>query len=205
MSHKVVVLDVDGVLVVPEEPFSWRYARDNGLDRALFSPFFQGEFQDTLIGKADLRQLLQANLHLWQWNDSVDELMRLWFESENIPNTPIIAAVRGLKHHGVARYFATNQEKYRAEYIRTRVFDNDLFDGDYVSADIGLKKPDPQFFQHVLDDLQIKHPGIVARDILLVDDTLEHVKSAKSLGFDAAHYNEQSAESIQQIIAEATN
>lgn len=205
MIYRAVVLDVDGVLIVPEEPFSWRYARGRGLDKGVFRPFFQGPFQDALVGKADLKELLEQNLYLWQWTGSVDELMQQWFDSEHVPNPPMMSAVKALNSCGVACYFATNQEKYRGQYMRSVVFDDGMFDGDYISADIGLKKPDPRFFQHILNDLQAKHPGITPQEILFVDDTAEHVQSAKSLGFDARHYTEQSATSVQQLINNITN
>ncbi len=196
-----MVFDVDGVLVTPDEPFSWKYARDNNLDRAMFRRFFSGEFQDAIIGKADLRQLLQKNLDMWQWNGSVDELMYLWFESENVPDHAMLDIVRRLRAEGVGCYFATNQEAYRAQYMRGVMFDHDLFDGDYVSADMGFKKPDPQFFHYVINDLQTKHPGIKPSEILFIDDTEEHVQSAALLGMDARHYSPQSKQSIITAIS----
>lgn len=200
MARKVVVLDVDGVLNTPNEPFSWSYAREHGLDKTVFRPFFQGAFQDTLIGKADLRELLKADLENWRWSGSVDELLLLWFDTEHVPNQPMVSAVNKLKSREIACYFATNQDKRRAKYMRSVMFGEGMFDGEYVSAEIGVKKPDQAFFKYMLNDLTAKYPGLTPSDILFIDDTPEHVQAAKKLGFDAHHYTKQSAETIHQIL-----
>lgn len=52
------------------------------------------------------------------------------------------------------------------------------FDGFYLSHEIGMRKPDPEIFEFVLQ----KH-DLNAEDCLFIDDTKEHILSAESLGF----------------------
>ncbi len=42
---------------------------------------------------------------------------------------------------------------------------------------MGLLKPDPQFFHHILSQL-----GEVPSDCVFIDDTQEHVESARGVG-----------------------
>ncbi|MFM8472826.1 MAG: HAD family hydrolase [Candidatus Kapaibacterium sp.] len=55
-----------------------------------------------------------------------------------------------------------------------------LFDALYLSYDIGLRKPSPRIFRHVLDREQV-----TADRIRYFDDAPQHVDSALRLGFDA--------------------
>jgi len=56
------------------------------------------------------------------------------------------------------------------------------FEGFYLSHCIGMRKPDPEIFNMFLS----KH-GLRANETLFVDDTLEHILSAKRLGFQTWH------------------
>ncbi len=44
---------------------------------------------------------------------------------------------------------ATNQEKYRAQYMLDKMGFGDSFDKIYVSAYLGVQKPDVTFFEKV--------------------------------------------------------
>ena len=56
------------------------------------------------------------------------------------------------------------------------------FSGFYLSHEIHLRKPEPEVFQKILDN-----HSILADDTLFVDDTLEHIESAKRLGLQTWH------------------
>ncbi|NNJ89818.1 MAG: HAD family phosphatase [Eudoraea sp.] len=57
-----------------------------------------------------------------------------------------------------------------------------FFEGFYLSHRIGMRKPDPEIFKMFLTE-----HGLKAKETLFVDDTLEHILSAKSLGFQTWH------------------
>ncbi len=56
------------------------------------------------------------------------------------------------------------------------------FEGFYLSHSIGMRKPDPEIFNMFLTE-----HGLRANETLFVDDTLEHILSAKRLGFKTWH------------------
>ncbi len=70
----------------------------------------------------------------------------------------------------------------------------DLFDIIYNSAEIGIAKPDPRLFNHVLGT--INHS---ASEILFVDDSRENIHAAKSLGFHVHLF--ESRQSLQKVLA----
>jgi len=57
-----------------------------------------------------------------------------------------------------------------------------IFDKVYYSHDLKLRKPDPEIFRYVLHDQQFSPD-----ECLFIDDTLMHVKSARSVGIRAYH------------------
>ncbi len=57
------------------------------------------------------------------------------------------------------------------------------FDGVVVSGRIGLRKPDPAIFQHLLERF-----GLEAERTLFVDDSERNVESARRLGFEALRF-----------------
>lgn len=54
----------------------------------------------------------------------------------------------------------------------------DAFEMQIFSAEVGLRKPDPRIFQHVLDLL-----GADPEEIVFVDDFSENILAARKLGF----------------------
>lgn len=62
---------------------------------------------------------------------------------------------------------------------------NDLFTSAYYSFLVGLRKPDPEVFRHVLQAEQL-----VADETLLLDDQLENVESARKLGLQTEWISE---------------
>lgn len=58
----------------------------------------------------------------------------------------------------------------------------DVFTRLFYSHDIGLHKPDPKAFQHVLNEA-----NIIPEETLFLDDNIHNVKAAKELGFNVIH------------------
>ncbi len=63
-------------------------------------------------------------------------------------------------------------------------FEKTYFDKVYYSHMIGLRKPNKEIFQYVLQDAHIS-----SEETLFIDDLLENVMSAVSMGFQAYHHN----------------
>ena len=62
---KVFLFDVDGVLV-HSEMFSDHYQKAYGISRAEMAPFYLGVFQDCLVGRADLKEVIKPWLQKWK-------------------------------------------------------------------------------------------------------------------------------------------
>lgn len=182
MSIKAVIFDADGVAIFP-----WRAAqffeREYGITREMASGFFGGIFGDCLVGQADLKEVLPPYLAQWRWQASVDDFIRVWFEAENAPDERVVDVVHALRKSGLACYLASNQEKYRAEYIRTQMGFAGIFERLFFSCELGCKKPDRAYYEHITETL-----GLAGLDILFWDDSLSVVEGARACGWNAEVY-----------------
>lgn len=69
-----------------------------------------------------------------------------------------------------------------------------FFDKVYYSYEIGLRKPNPAIFEMVINE-----NNLVPNETLFIDDTLEHVKSAESLGLITYHIKPSNGETVLQL------
>lgn len=184
---KAVLFDVDGVLTLPEEVFSIMYTKSHGLDPKPFEDFFKNEWPDFVIGKRDLKQYINDNPQLWQWNGTADTMLDYWFSSEDVQNDELIAIVQQLRGAGIKCYVATEQEKYRTQYMKNIMFKN-KFDGIFSTCDLGLRKTDTKFYQTILEKLESDLPNIKPDEIVFFDDSESKVQTALMVGIDARLY-----------------
>jgi len=182
-----VLFDADGVTITPKAPFSVQYAAIHGFDAKKLGSFFNEKFSEALIGKRDLKQLLEEGRELWHWEGSVEGLLEEWFETENHVNTDLIALIQQLRAKGIKCYLAMNQEKYRTKYIKEKMFPTE-FDKIFSSAEIGFKKPDTRYYEYIINELRNDHLISGPNDLAYLDDSVSNVESAKSLGIASFLY-----------------
>lgn len=176
---KAIIFDLDGVIAVSDKRFSDRL----GISQELQDEFFKGIFLDLLVGKGDLKEELKKYAPKWGWRDSVEELLSLWFEGENVKDEGVINTIRELKKLGIKTYLATNQEKYRTEYARNKMGLGEIFEEVFSSSGVGYLKKEPEFWQFVLGRIQAQ-----PKEILYWDDSEDHVEAAASAGIQAELY-----------------
>ncbi|MGH7203352.1 MAG: HAD-IA family hydrolase [Candidatus Levyibacteriota bacterium] len=138
---------------------------------------------DCLKGKTDLKEAITPYLKKWGWNDSTNAYLDYWFESQKNINKQLIEEIQSLKKKRYKVFVATNQEKYRAEYLVHKLGFGEIFDGFYASSHIGEIKSNPAFFHRLLEQIELK-----PNETLFWDDSPTHVTSAKSVGMYAELY-----------------
>jgi 2-haloacid dehalogenase len=113
-----------------------------------------------------------AELYLERWPEMVSGL---------IDGTMAIA--ESLKKSGMPLYLLTNCSAETFPIIQAHFTFPALFDGAVVSGQIGLMKPDPAIYRHLLDRF-----GLQAADSLFIDDVPANVDAARALGMHAHHF-----------------
>jgi putative hydrolase of the HAD superfamily len=194
---KTVIFDSDGMLTHGPR-FSEHYSKEHGISIDEMTPFFVGPFKDCLVGKADLKEELQKGwLEKWKWPGTTDELLDYWFSVGDHLDQNVFASVEKLRDSGLICVLATNQERYRTDYLSDTFGYTDAFDKVFSSAYTGHKKPSSEFFDEIMTYLRIKDPSIQKANVLFWDDDNENVAGAHTYGFmtrlfvDNARYTDE--------------
>lgn len=133
---KVIIFDADGVLMPHSRRFSVLLSEDFGIPLEKSAGFFNGPFQDCLIGKADLRDTVSMYLDSWGWDKGVDAFLdasahlghkkpdqeffaKILKDLKNIKKEEILfwdddaKNVKGAKDFGINAEFYINIEHFR--------------------------------------------------------------------------------------------
>ena len=184
---KTILFDVDGVLLIGE-PWDRDLAAIYGITPDSLRPFFTGPFQDCLVGRADLKAELALCLPRCGWQQSVDDFIDYWF-GRHVVDKQLIQAIQRLRQRGIKCYLATQQERYRTNYLLRELGFEQCFDGMFSSSDIGALKREPRFFETILATLE----GCSPAEIFFWDDAPVNVETARSVGIQAEVYNDFAA------------
>jgi len=179
-----LILDADGVLI-NGKTFSERLSRDYDVDRDKEKEFFTTKFQECLVGGADLKEAIAPYVQSFGWKGTVDELLDYWFAEEYELNKQLIEYVGRLRKSDIPVALATNQEKYRTQYMLEHMGFSDVFDKVYSSAHLGLKKPAVDFFARVVEDMHAKKD-----EVLFWDDDQRNIDGALAYGIHAEFYTD---------------
>ncbi len=99
------------------------------------------------------------------------------------PNDAMMSFIRDLKQQSQGAmeiYAMSNISKEDWAVLSTKMPDWSIFDQVFTSGRAGMRKPDPEFYRHVLQEIRLS-----PEDTLFIDDKMENVLAAKSLGIDS--------------------
>lgn len=181
---KAILFDVDGVLIdMTVAKAQQQLERDWGIKPEQTLYFFEHEFIDCLQNKQDLKEVLGKYLVEWGWNNSVNAFLDWWFASQSDLNQDLLQEIEMIKKKHILCYVATNQEKYRTEYLINKLHFGKIFADVFSSSTIGYMKNNSQFFQIVLEKIKLQ-----PHEVLYWDDHLPYLESAKSIGIHSEFY-----------------
>ena len=176
---KVIIFDF-GRVITAQKPLSLfrSYEEELGLDPDTINSIMFGSqaWQDTLLGRKTTEEfwhLIGPELGL-STADEVNRFRRRYHADEAI-NEAVLDLIRKL--HG--RYKLAILSNSPPDLTRWLVDweMRDLFEVVFCSGDEGMIKPDPAAFKLTLERLGVE-PG----EAVFIDDTPEHVETARKLG-----------------------
>lgn len=193
MKH--ILCDVDGVVVHgfhydPARQVSWMtdLKEDLGICPKEFEQkFFFDLFPDVVVGKISIENALTKVLPEVGFGGNPEDVVSYWLRKDACINRDFLDWVDKNTGKNQQFYLATNQEHRRADYLWNNMDLKRRFLKMFYAADIGYKKPDVRFFEHVIEVL-----GVDPRDIILIDDHPGNVDVARSLGMSGIVFNDMS-------------
>jgi putative hydrolase of the HAD superfamily len=188
-----LIIDWGGVLTTPLREAIDAWIEADGIDADLYrevmrewlTPDLDGEanpihgLEDGSLEPAEFERRLAARLRTRTGAAVVAEglLSRMFLAFEPVP--PMYEVLRRARAAGVRTCLLSNSwgNAYPRELF------GELFDGVVISAEVGLRKPDPAIFTQALDLL-----GMGARECAFVDDLKHNVRAAADLGITGVHH-----------------
>jgi putative hydrolase of the HAD superfamily len=179
---RAVLFDADGVLQGALPGWKERLAELVPADRAdeFVTEVFAAELPP-LRGESSWPDELAKVLARWNVTAPLDDVLANWNAIEVYPGE--LDVVRAVRAAGTGVYLATNQQAYRAAYMRANAGYDAIFDAEFYSCDLGLAKPDPAYFATILAAI-----GTPGTDALFIDDNLLNVEGARTAGLHAEHF-----------------
>jgi putative hydrolase of the HAD superfamily len=197
MSAKIknIIFDLGGVVLDIDESIVYKELEKMGISTSelahskefidIMSKFDTGIYTAPTFRKKT-KALLGQEKMTDQRFDAIWNAMLL-----DIPRERIEAIEKVKKHYKIFLMSNSNVIHYDL-YVRDlqlrfgyNEFD-ELFNKSYFSFAEHLEKPDPRFFELILD-----HEGLLPEETLFIDDTAANIKVAQSLGINTYHISRE--------------
>ena len=193
MSAKIknIIFDLGGVVLDIDENIVYKELEKLGINVSELphSKDFteiMSRFDTGIYTAPTFRKKMKALLGLEKMTD--EKFDSIWNAMLlDIPHERIEAIEQIRKHYKIFLMSNTNEIHYDL-YVRDlqlrfgyNEFD-ELFNKSYFSFAEHLEKPDPRFFELILD-----HEHLLPEETLFIDDTAANIKVAKSLGIKTYH------------------
>lgn len=165
-------IDTDGYKVVMREWFQNAYAGEG-----VVSPVHG--LEDGTLPAAEFERRLAERLRTRGGAAVAAEglLTRMFAAFE--PVEPMYQVLRKARAAGIRTCLLSNS--WGNSYPREQFAE--LFDGVVISGEVGLRKPDPEIFQHALELLDLP-----PQDCAFIDDIEHNVRAAERFGIVGVHH-----------------
>lgn len=149
-------------------------------------------------------QIEEAEIYKWWMKGAVGEVSSHTFFKELGYENPAAAEAGVIDTIEIDPAFypavAELRKKYRTVLLSNEIAEwgsaicdkfslRDHFDLVVISGAVGMKKPEPRIFEHVLTEM-----GATPEQCVFIDDMTKHLASARELGIHAIHYKGSTAE-----------
>jgi putative hydrolase of the HAD superfamily len=195
---KLIAWDFDGVLNRGYEGgfFLWQasFEADLGTSAETFTAFMfgSGRFEDVLIGKRDLLDLLAEWIAADGVAHSPATVLDYWLGKDANLDSQVLDWLARSPAPGV---IATNNEAHRARFIWHNLGFAARMQRIFASGAMGARKPDAAFFEQIE-----RWSGLPPAEILLVDDSEKNIAAARARGWQAFHFHDDSRDKLPELL-----
>jgi putative hydrolase of the HAD superfamily len=149
-----------------------------------------------LAGQEDLLERLEPVVQKWGAPGKARALAEQWWYCIE-PDAGVFSLIAQLRGQGLLCALATNQQRFRADYMRAKLGYDAHFDRSFYSCELGSVKPEPRYFETIVASLSLP-----AEQLLFIDDLEPNVTAARGVGLQAAQFvNPRIPEAAAQLRA----
>jgi putative hydrolase of the HAD superfamily len=188
---KNIIFDLGGVLLNIDVSITEKAFRDLGVDH--FSEMFTQHHSNDLFvqletGSISPEAFYETFRKGTNTNLSDESIKKAWNALLLDFRIPSLTWLESIKDkYRIFLFSNTNQIHHDAfiESYKQLTGNGDFdafFEKAYYSQNLGMRKPNPEPFLHILKEQQL-----VANETLFIDDTIKNIETAKSLGLQTVH------------------
>jgi putative hydrolase of the HAD superfamily len=196
--RRIIMVDVDGVIVVHPNPDGWSATLEGDLGvapLALQEIFFKQHWDEVVHGRATLRERLSPVLAEIAPSVTCDSLIDYWFANDAHLDHRLLGELEELRSIGIEMHLATVQEHERAKYLWETLDLQSRFDRMHYAADLGCSKPNLDFYRAVAARVSLPPEAL-----FLIDDRDDNVTAARHCGWNAALWTGQNT--VSELLCE---
>lgn len=178
---KNIIFDLGGVILNIDYQLTVSQFKKLGIDNfeEIFSQYKQSRLSDFFeTGKITEEEFYKGIISMSGKNFTLEEFKSAW--NAMLLDLPIerIELLKNLsKKYRLFLFSNTNETHYNEFITKTADDFNSIFEKMYYSHLFGKRKPNSESFSSIL-----KENSLVAKETLFVDDSIQHIESAKSIG-----------------------
>ena len=190
MSIKAVIFDMGGVLVRTEDrgpraTLGLRFGKTyNELDQIVFANKSSGRASRGEISARDHMLHVMRTLNLPETDEAIDSFVDEFFLGDEV-DREMIDYIQSLRPRYKTVMLSNAWDNLRKVLVNKWKI-ADAFDEIFISAEMGLAKPDPKIYEMVIEKL-----GIAPEEIFFIDDFIENIEAARKLGIQTIHFQER--------------
>ena len=200
-----IILDLGGIIINLNQELTQKAFKqlfNSSFDEVLAQAKLENVFEKYETGEYSTSQFL-GFFKNYKQELTNHELQTAWNKMLlDIPSQRIELIKRLAKQYNVYLLSNTNEihynfiEEYYQHEFTSGTFQS-LFIKAYLSYQIGLRKPNLEIFEFVLNDDKLN-----PEKTLFIDDSIEHINAALKLGIKAQHLNLDKHETLTNIFNE---
>jgi HAD superfamily hydrolase (TIGR01509 family) len=88
-----------------------------------------------------------------------------------------------LRAHPLLLGIASNYSPWYTEIFKRLPGFADQFDYHFFSCEMGVRKPDPDYFTRIDQTIRVRHPELLASDFMIIDDRPENLTAPAGRGW----------------------
>jgi len=197
MSIKAVFFDLGGVILrteyqAPRQHLAESFGMDyDDIDKVVFGGGGNGSAARATVGEISEEEHWQNVMKTLKLPASEYERVREEFFAGDVIDHEIVDFLRSIK----PRYktgLISNAWSGLRDYIVREKFD-DAFHHMFISAEVGVAKPDPKIYHIALEQLQVN-----PKEAVFVDDFIENITACEKVGMKGIHFTD-SQSALQQL------
>jgi len=177
LKIKNIIFDIGGVIILRRKFNFSKFDRKLFLPKGTTKKTIDLIFKKSMLNRNfDIENFFRDNPQLPLTLKQYKGITKEFYGEEKI-NRVLVNWLRG-KNKNYKVFLLTNNTIELNNLLKERFQIFDIFNYIFNSAEIGLAKPDPKFFEYILKKLKTK-----PEECLFVDNKKENIEVAKQLGF----------------------